>query len=394
MPKDIVITPGTGLVEFRDDTNVLDAQISLDNSGNLSITNTGGTLTVGNTGANVYIGDGVNNVNMIFERSGSIIPGANQTLTLGNSTSNISIGTALRLKPVGIEGGEILFDNAAGSTKYYLDVAGGDVFRFGNGDSTGYWIWTTNNTERARITPGGYFKATSDGTYVNSAGTYHELLQTANAEGFVTRAKGGSYSNTVYVCLADVAASSSYRFFTALSNWAASPDIEFNLRGDGNAFADGSWSGGGADYAEYFEWADGNPDEEDRRGISVVLDGDKIRPALTGEDPIGAISGNPSVVGDSAWNKWSGKYLRDDYGTYILEDYEVEDEEGNTVIQQRRKLNPAYDPDVEYTSREERPEWDCVGLMGKLRIRKDQPTGPRWVKMRDISATVEEWLVR
>ena len=171
-------------------------------------------------------------------------------------------------------------------------------------------------------------------------------------------------------------------------------DQEFRLRGDGNAYADGSWSGGGADYAEYFEWSDSNTSAEDRRGISVVLDGDKIREAVAGEDPIGVISGNPSVVGDAAWNKWNGKYLRDDFGTYIQEDYEVEDEDGNTVVQQRRKLNPDYNPDTEYVSREDRPEWDCVGLMGKLRIRKGQVTGARWIKMRDVSDTVEEWLVR
>jgi hypothetical protein len=187
-------------------------------------------------------------------------------------------------------------------------------------------------------------------------------------------------------------ANSAYSFFYTYSgNYS---DVEFNLRGDGTGLCDGSWTGGGADYAEYFEWSDGNPDEEDRRGISVVLDGDQIRPAEAGEDPIGVISGNPSVVGDAAWNKWNGKYLRDDFGTYVQEDYEVEDEDGNTVIQQRRKLNPAYDPDQEYVNREQRPEWDCVGLMGKLRIRKGQPTGSRWIKMRDISAMVEEWLVR
>ena len=166
------------------------------------------------------------------------------------------------------------------------------------------------------------------------------------------------------------------------------------LRGDGNAYADGAWNGGGADYAEYFEWSDANTASEDRRGISVVLDGDKIREAAAGEEPIGVISGNPSVVGDADIERWKGKYLRDDFGTYIQEDYEVEDENGNTVIQQRRKLNPAYDPDQEYINREDRPEWDCVGLMGKLRIRKGQPTGSRWIKMRDISDSVEEWLVR
>ncbi len=247
-------------------------------------------------------------------------------------------------------------------------------------------------TERARITSGGYFKASNDGNYVSTTATFHELKNTANAASLLTRVSNASYTATALTVTATREANSAY---SLIGGWSGNfGDREFNLRGDGEAFADGSWTGGGADYAEYFEWSDGNPDEEDRRGIAVVLDGNKIRPAEAGEDSIGVISGNPSVVGDSAWNKWSGKYLRDDYGTYIQEDYEVEDEKGNTVIQQRRKLNPVYDPDVEYTSREERPEWDCVGLMGKLRIRKGQPTGSRWIKMRDISATVEEWLVR
>jgi dsDNA-binding SOS-regulon protein len=29
-----------------------------------------------------------------------------------------------------------------------------------------------------------------------------------------------------------------------------------------------------------------------------------------------------------------------------------------------------------------------------LSLRKGQPTGDRWIKMRDISDTVEEWLVK
>jgi len=60
----------------------------------------------------------------------------------------------------------------------------------------------------------------------------------------------------------------------------------------------------------------------------------------------------------------------------------------------RRKLNPNYDESKTYVPREDRPEWDTVGLMGKLRIKKGQKTGTNWIKMRDISDTVEEWLVR
>jgi hypothetical protein len=249
-------------------------------------------------------------------------------------------------------------------------------------------------TERMRITSAGYARTTANTAALFGAG--HEFSDNAASTQtltvFNTNASYDQNGGGILFINCTRSATSDYTFLGAYSGNGA--DREFNLRGDGTGLCDGSWTGGGADYAEYFEWSDSNPDADDRRGIAVVLDGDKIRPALTGEDPIGVISGNPSVVGDSAWNKWSGKYLRDDYGTYIQEDYEVTDEDGNTVVQQRRKLNPTYNPDMVYTSREERPEWDCVGLMGKLRIRKDQPTGSRWIKMRDISATVEEWLVR
>jgi hypothetical protein len=235
-------------------------------------------------------------------------------------------------------------------------------------------------TERGRINSLGFSKFSNNGSYRNANQGYHELYSTSNnVVSFVT-ATDASYTSDCLVFNVHRAATSAYVFLTTKSGNDA--DIEHYLRGDGQAYADGSWNGGGADYAEYFEWIDGNPDEEDRRGISVVLDGNQIRPAMDDEDPIGVISGNPSVVGDAAATKWVGKYLRDDYGSYLL------DENGE------RQLNPAYDPDQEYVSREQRPEWDCVGLMGKLRIRKGQPTGSRWIKMRDISDSVEEWLVR
>ena len=103
------------------------------------------------------------------------------------------------------------------------------------------------------------------------------------------------------------------------------------------------------------------------------------------------------MIGAKAPMLWAfakDKYLKDDFGAYIFEDYNVEDDDGNTVVQQKRKLNPDYDADQAYVSREDRKEWATIGMMGKLCIRKGQPTGNRWIKMRDVSDTVEEWLVR
>ena len=165
-------------------------------------------------------------------------------------------------------------------------------------------------------------------------------------------------------------------------NGSAVSDNEFNFRGDGQAYADGSWNGGGADYAEYFEWNDGNSGSQDRVGYSVSLVDNKIKIAESSETVIGVISGNPAVVGDNSWNSWKDKYQKDDYGRYIR------NSDGHRIP------NTDYDDTVTYVNREDRKEWDIVGLMGKLRIKKGQQTGPNWIKMRDISATVEEWLVR
>jgi len=134
------------------------------------------------------------------------------------------------------------------------------------------------------------------------------------------------------------AATSAYAFYRM--NSSNGSDVEFNFRGDGEAFADGSFSGGGADYAEYFEWKDGNSSDEDRIGYAVILDGTQIVKATDSDDAskiIGVISGNPAVVGDSAWNKWQEKHVKDDWNRYTYEDYtqtEWKDEDDKIVTYQ------------------------------------------------------------
>lgn len=208
-------------------------------------------------------------------------------------------------------------------------------------------------------------------------------------------------------------ASSAFNFLKCQSGGAA--DTEFLLAGDGNAYADGSWSSGGADYAEFFEWQDGNPDNDDRRGLSVVLQGDKIRLAEAGEEPVGVISATPTIVGDSDMDRWRDKYLRDVFGAYVWEDHEVYhwEEDGHIqscaadqphetgvpatatkTVQQRRRLNPEFDPARPYVPRAARREWAAVGLMGKLRLRAGCPVSPRWIKLGAPASGIETWLLR
>lgn len=154
------------------------------------------------------------------------------------------------------------------------------------------------------------------------------------------------------------------------SNSARANGLTINAAG--NVVTQGTISNAGADYAEYFEWADSNPKAEDRVGLLVALDGNKIRLAQPGDDVLGIVSGTATVLGDDAEWAWQGKYLRDEFGRLIMEEVELYDEDGKVSGHTMApKINPNYDENKEYISRAKRAEWDAIGMMGKLFVRDD-----------------------
>ena len=141
-----------------------------------------------------------------------------------------------------------------------------------------------------------------------------------------------------------------------------------------------------ADYAEFFEWLDENPDGEDRVGYFVTLDGDKIRIANSDDDYIlGVVSGEPFVLGNGDCDTWNGMFLRDEFRRTIYEPApkmkEILDDDGNPTGEYvevegeyegtRPKLNPDYDHTKKYTSRFDRKEWAPIGMLGVLAVRHD-----------------------
>lgn len=165
----------------------------------------------------------------------------------------------------------------------------------------------------------------------------------------------------------------------------------FRVGYDGSVYGLSAFKTTGADYAEYFEWKDGNPNNEDRRGRLVALDGDKIRFATAEDaDILGVVSSVPCIEGDVHFDDWQGKYLTDVFGqrlTQIVhiparyEEREIIDENGekkteNILVEEEYDavqwvINPEYDPTKEYISRETRKEWAPVGLIGKLVVVDD-----------------------
>ena len=130
----------------------------------------------------------------------------------------------------------------------------------------------------------------------------------------------------------------------------------FRVSANGNCYAYNSMNSNGADFAEYFEWLDGNENNEDRRGLFVTLEGDKIRLANENDTYIlGVVSAMPTIVGNSGSEIWQGAFIRDIFGNIII------DEKTNTP-----KINPNYDKEKSYISREDRKEWSAIGLVGTL----------------------------
>lgn len=221
----------------------------------------------------------------------------------------------------------------------------------------------------------------------------------AHAEGWKSRAKGecahaagcdtvaNDYQYVLGRCnkeSTDATQSSGDRFIIG-SGTSGAPRNIFRVHSSGTVYG-GQYNSSGADYAELFEWLDGNTVKEDRAGLFVTLDGERIRLAGPGDGYIlGIVSAAPSVVGDVEDDQWHGMYLKDVFGRVIMEmrDIPTETAPDGTVLREARrelgpKLNPDYDPTEPYLPRSKRPEWDAVGMMGKLVAVDDgtcQPNG-------------------
>lgn len=210
--------------------------------------------------------------------------------------------------------------------------------------------------------------AFAHGYFVSAAGDNQFVIGHYNKTSTYGSIEGDENANTDYIDQLIVG-----------NGYAGQNSNSLRLRGNGQLFIANSLNNGGADYAEYFEWADGNPNNEDRRGLFVTLDGDKIKVATEGDYILGIVSGQPCIIGNSDID-WQGRFLTDEYGTIIRESYTYEVEHidaatGETVVEYRTgtkpKQNPDYDPNQPYIQRADRKEWAAVGMVGVLAVRDD-----------------------
>ena len=200
----------------------------------------------------------------------------------------------------------------------------------------------------------------------------------SHAEGYSTKALDnqhaqGHFNNTTTATDNSVQGTSTGTAFVIGNGTGESSSNAFRVTGNGYVYATNATIQTGADYAEYFEWSDGNPDNEDRVGLFVTFDEnnqEKIRIANSNDDYIlGIVSGMPSVIGNGD-EDWKKRYVLDDFGRYIQETFEYVID-GETKTGTKWKENPEYDSTKPYASRDERAEWSAIGLVGILSVYDD-----------------------
>ena len=390
-------------------------------------------LRTADTDRVTVLSDGKTGIGTSSPRYNFAVKGDNAT-AVGIALDNDSGGGALDISALGASygahgaaAGEIWFYspdniNIGGATGNTNDIkflgAGAEIARF-TSDGDLLIGETSDQIARDYVTTGtsgdfaGYFK----NTVSNRGPLFLENTNASLDDRMLSMSASAAYSG-----------STPFSFMVCTSSIASSADTEFNMRGDGEAYADGAWNNSGADYQEYFESASGEAAEV---GRAIVLDSDKVRYYNADTDSTDDIMGvtrpqadnkNSAVVGNVAWNHWTDKYLTDDWGVYLREDVTVwtyTDEKGDehTVheraeiakdanwvppsgatasTQSVRKLNPDFNEslDENYESREVRDEWWLIGLLGQIQVKAGEPVNPRWIKMKNISDAVELYYVR
>lgn len=240
-----------------------------------------------------------------------------------------------------------------------------------------------NNTATGNYAHAQNYNATSSGLYSHAGGYYGWAKGIASiAHGYQVTA--GDYQTVFgrYNTVVDAPTGLTDTTGSLFVVGSGTSNIRANalrISANGKCYGSQAFAGSGADYAEYFEWVDGNPDNEDRRGLFVTLDGEKIRIANANDDYIlGIVSATPVVYGDVQSEAWKDVFLTDVYGERLTEIVEVpesvDEETGQTILthtETRFIINPDYDPTREYVSRENRKEWSAIGLVGKLVVIDD-----------------------
>lgn len=213
-----------------------------------------------------------------------------------------------------------VYGNAKHNSSVTIPAAYG-VYGAAESSSTGtvtslYGVYGSikNGTGSSGSAYGGHFSNTQNGT--SRYGVYAEASGgTQNYAGyFSTTGSSGAYglyilqdavaeattSPTAQALVIDVnEAANNDEVILIRSDADGTPDTEFRFENDGDAFADGAWTGGGADYAEFFPTVDQHLDSHDLVCWNELQENGVKRCGAGETDVVGVISTDPGFIGNA-----------------------------------------------------------------------------------------------
>ena len=287
------------------------------------------------------------------------------------------------------------FVNQSAGKKVNLTDESGEVFNdYANNVATGLYSHAEGGSTTAS---GSHSHAEGKDTIASGDCSHAEGEDTiassdcSHAEGCLTTAKGtyshaggmGTIANDYQTCVGRYNVENAGA--TGLTDTTGSifmvgvghPSLRRNalrISTEGKCYGTSSFMASGAGLSELYEWEDGNPNNEDRRGLFITLDGGKIRVATPQDSYIlGVIDPCPFMVGDVQSEEWKNMFLKDIFGEKLTETVEVpetvDETTGRTIPAHTETsyiINPDYDPARGYTSRDERAEFTAITSKGKV----------------------------
>ena len=244
------------------------------------------------------------------------------------------------------------------------------------------WFWTKVSKclqELQKVSAGQtqYSGTTAKGEIFNDYTNNNANGVYSHASGFHTKANDYQFATGRYNSKATAptsATDTTGSLFIVGCGTSTATANALRISTDGKCYGSQSFCASGAGLSELYEWQDGNLNNEDRRGLFITLDGDKIRIATPQDDYVlGVIDPCPFIVGDVQSEAWKDMYLKDVFGERLTETVNVPEtidkETGQTIPAHTEThfiINPNYDPKKAYISRDKRSEFTAITSKGKV----------------------------
>lgn len=342
------------------------------------------------------LSDDIEEIQSIYT-SKNIHLGRNEESTVGEGSCAFGYKTTASGDYSFAEGSGSSASGSVAHAEGLLSIATGDYSHAENG---GKAHGRYSHAEGSSFAEGQYshaegFITNADGDYSHTEG-YSTTASNyyCHAEGYETEAYGicshsggygtfaksyqcvvGVYNNYANCTDNGIGSNTGTAFCVGNGSDDSSRSNAFRVTAEGKLYSKSSSVSTGADYAEYFEFSDGNPNEEDRVGYFITFD-DKRKVRIANKDDyiLGISSGNPCVIGNGD-EDWRGRFVMDDMDRFITEEIDIfvynENGEKEKKTVKKLKENPDYDKSIQYIPRGERKEWIAVGMIGVLPVYDD-----------------------